>query len=731
MIGPQENPILGGNALTNQLMMSLAPEGAGPAEVEGHALEQFVIDSLGGTLQGMFDEWRMARQPTEDEWLKDLRAFNSQYDQATLDQIGDRSKIYVPLTHTKTMAAFSRIVDMLFSSTIKPWSVKETPIPSAIPDPEGRAQYEQIQRELSAAINSGEFPADQDPRVVIAQRMKQFQEEFRLRQKKLAREAARLMTEQIDDQLQEISFESTVKRALQEMCIIGTGAIKGATMKVANTRGWQMSDGKESWEIAFTQTPRPDATAVSVFDLYPDPYSADLNQVPAIFRRHVMTRTQFRALYANPKFSKEVIEELITSHPGGNHTDLPHEIERRRIGNVHVSGNSGRFEVLEYWGNVDGNDLRRAGVEVKDPSREYQANVWICAGRVIMARLNPTPEKRIPYQLVPFERLPHQLWGIGPPRMMRGSQATLNASARALLDNLGVTSGPQFEVNLDMLADGEDPTDIRSFKAWMREGGDPNTPMIRQFQPNSNTGNLVAVMNTFREYADEETSLPRYMHGEGTGGTRTTGGLSMLMGAANLSIKSIIKNVDDYLFSPLVHSFYDWNMRWNPRQDIKGDMRIIAQGSTSLVAREVQSERMLQFANMTASEYFASKVDHEAILKEIARAMELPADLIINQDGPTEEEVLAKKMAQRKAELDIELDEAKLQKLQSESHRATVDAETMPIVRHSESQKDLAVAQRAAAEIALQQDQAVEAPPIPQSMQRAPDRSVSSQMQYA
>jgi hypothetical protein len=718
------------------IVMAVSLEGTETPEVDGVPLEQFVVDQLGSKMQGIFEEWKQAKQPTEDEWLKDLRAYNSQYDADVLARIGNRSKIFVSLTHTKTMAAYSRIVDMLFSSTLKPWTVKETPVPEMESSKEIENEKERLKIEIMGAIQMGEISPEEDPMVVMEEKMKQFEANLKLSHKTKAREAARLMSEEIDDQLQEMNFETSVKRALHEMCIVGTGAVKGAMMKISRSKGWKMSDGTDTWELRFLEEPAPEAKMVSVFDLYPDPYSDDLNAIPAIFQRHVMTRTQFRALSSNSKFDSEIIEGIIASNPNGNHSDLQHEIERRRIGNLTVSGNSGRFEVLEYWGNIDGNDLANFSVEVQDRSKEYQANIWICAGRVIMARLNPTPEKRIPYQLVPFERMPHQLWGIGPPRMMRGSQATLNASARALLDNLGISSGPQFEINIDMLADGEDPNDIRSFKTWHREGGDPSTPMIRQFQPNSNSTNLIGVMNTFREYADEETSLPRYMHGEGGGGTRTSSGLSMLMGAANLSVKSIIKNIDDYLFSPLVHSFYDWNMKWNPRKDIKGDMRVIAQGSTSLVAREVQSERMLQFANMTSSEYFASKVNHEAILSEIARAMELPVDLIMNQDGPTEEDVAAGKLAQEKAQLDIELDKGKLQKLLKEAERAAVDAATMPMVRESESIKDTAVAQRAIADISLQQEQEVAPPPLPQSMQQEgnqapPDRSVSSQMQFA
>ena len=48
--------------------------------------------------------------------------------------------------------------------------------------------------------------------------------------------------------------------------------------------------------------------------------------------------------------------------------------------------------------------------------------------------------------------------------------------------------------------------------------------------------------------ADESTGLPSFSHGQtGVSGVgRTASGISMLMGAAQLSIKTVIKNIDDY-----------------------------------------------------------------------------------------------------------------------------------------------------------------------------------------
>jgi hypothetical protein len=68
-----------------------------------------------------------------------------------------------------------------------------------------------------------------------------------------------------------------------------------------------------------------------------------------------------------------------------------------------------------------------------------------------------------------------------------------------------------------------------------------------------------------RQLADEETGLPSIMHGQtGVAGTgRTASGLSMLLGGASLSLKTVIKNIDDQLLKPLGEAYFQWNMQFN------------------------------------------------------------------------------------------------------------------------------------------------------------------------
>jgi len=209
----------------------------------------------------------------------------------------------------------------------------------------------------------------------------------------------------------------------------------------------------------------------------------------------------------------------------------------------------------------------------------------------------------------------------------------MNAAVRIWLDNLALSSGPMLEVNTDLLAAGEDPTDIHPWRVFLREGGDGSMPAVRWYQPIANANGLNQIVELFRRFADETTSLPSYTHGEtGKSLNKTATGMSMLMGAANVALKSTIKNIDDFLLEPMIESLFHWNMEYNPREDIKGDLRIVARGSTALVQKEVQSQRLLQFLSLVSNPMDAPQIDRNKLLREIATTLDIDPDEVIKSE---------------------------------------------------------------------------------------------------
>lgn len=595
------------------------------------------LNSLGGRLSKIFQEYKDARKETENEWLKDLRQYNGIYEPsvlAALNEAGARSKVFVGLTRTKVMAAYSRIVDLLFQQGDLFFAVTPTPIPQLNPITAMQMRQQATQEIMMA---SGMDPnMNQD---LIAARMGELEGEFLKMEKDIAEKAADEMTTVIADQLIEGDADQKLKQSMLEACIFGSGAVKSGTVRIDRKQSYQkvMDEmGNETYALALIEEPVPELESVSIFDLYPDPYCTTLEDCDGLFRRHVLTRSQFRELADIPGFDGDMVRYLLKNHRKGNYVEADHERDRRRMAGINDHSEPNRFEVFEYWGNLDGHELRDHGIELGedvDLSSDFSVCVWMCDSKVLKIMLNPVAGYKIPYQIFPYERSPHQFWGIGVPRMMRDSQSTMNAAVRIWLDNLALSSGPMLEVNTDLLAAGEDPTDIHPWRVFLREGGDGAMPAVRWYQPVANANGLNQIVELFRRFADETTSLPSYTHGEtGKSLNKTATGMSMLMGAANVALKSTIKNIDDFLLEPMIESLFHWNMEYNPREDIKGDLRIVARGSTALVQKEVQSQRLLQFLSLVSNDMDAPQIDRNKLLREIATTLDIDPDEVIKSE---------------------------------------------------------------------------------------------------
>lgn len=578
-----------------------------PVEVSPDDPKYVDFDHLGALLNGRFESWRTLRITVERQWIEDLRAFNG-IDDNYVENIcasSPATKVFVQLTRTKCLAGMSALREAMFPTKGKNWGLKATPVPEM-------AQGAEI-----TDPNTG-MQIPMQPQDV----------------KRMAELAMANMELEMEDQLTELYYDRVIYDMLLELCTVGTGAVKGVIPDVRAKPLWQVGATNE-WDMVHNEEPYPRIEYVSIFDLYPDPYATDLARATGIFERHVLNRIQMQELTDNPKFDAAVIKGLLISAGSGTHQEFMHEIDLRTMAGTLASAvPSDRFDVMEYWGLVRGTDLDRAGVETPDPDADYYANIWFCAGKTLYAALSPLKRQTLPYHIVPYEKIPHKLHGIGPSRMIRDSQIMLNAATRTALDNMALSSGPQVEVNTAVIADNEDPNDLRPWKIWLREGGDPAYPMLRFYQPESNIGELQNLIDMFRKFAEDESNIPSYSYGQNgpTGTNKTAAGMSMMMSAAKVSNNAVVGNIDRFLITPLITSLFDWNMQWNAKPQIKGDMKVIACGSTTLMAKEVQSQRLIQFAQITANPLDASVVNRAELIKEIADALDLDSSKLLRPE---------------------------------------------------------------------------------------------------
>ena len=409
---------------------------------------------------------------------------------------------------------------------------------------------------------------------------------------------------------------------------------------------------------------------VSPHDIFPSPNSSNVND-GYLIQRHRLTRASLQAMRGTPGYSDEDINHVLDRFgESGFRQWLMGDQERDRLeGKPH-----GRLytkeviEALEYWGSVSGKMLMDWGYKKKlDPYKEYEVNAWMIGPFIIKIALNPDPLGRRPYEIAQWVPVPGSFWGAALGEQMRDVQTLCNAAARSLANNMGIASGPQAEIAVDRLPDGEDVTSMFPWKIWQttsdRTGG--GQPAVRFFQPSMNAGELLSVYQHFMRQADEVTGIPNYVYGSGASGGagRTASGLSMLMDNAAKGIKNAIASVD-VVVSSIVDRLYTHNMIYDPDQSIKGDFKVVAKGAMGLVAKEQLQMRRNEFLQATGNPIDMQILGVEGrayLLREVAESLQMDTSKLVptteqlkfkaEQIAAAQAEQMAAMQAQQQAQL--------------------------------------------------------------------------------
>ena len=602
--------------------------------------------NLGYLIESRLKESEQARLYDEKRWLRSYRNYRGIYSSDMAFRDSEKSKVFVKITKTKVLAAYGQLIEVLFSQGKFPIGIFPTT------DPTGTEKYAHIKpdsmqksprmediygfegdgREISPGSTANEILNGLAEKYQNAGFEKGAAPDLKtMPQIEPAEEAAKNMEKLIHDQLEESHAISVMRHVLFEMCLLGTGVLKGPFNYEQSVHQWALDDsGERVYSPKVKLVPRVEA--VSCWDLYPDPDAVTIDDADYVIQRHVYNRTQLRDLSNRPFFRKSAIEECLSVGP--NYETRSYETALYDRENQEEF-NKNRFEVLEYWGVMDKHFVEETGIEMPEnidtDLDEVQINAWICNGHILRLVLNPFTPARNPFMVCPYEINPYQFFGVGIPENMDDAQTIMNGHARMAIDNLALAGNLVFDVDETMLVPGQDMT-VFPGKIFRRQSGQTGQSIHGLRFPNTAPENM-QMFDKFRQLADESTGIPSYSHGQ-TGiqsTTRTASGMSMLMGAAALNIKTVIKNVDDYLLRPLGETLFHWNMQFNKDiPDIQGDLDIKAQGTTSLMTKEVRSQRLMTFMQVASNQFLAPFVKWHSIIKEIAKSMDIDPEQLVN-----------------------------------------------------------------------------------------------------
>lgn len=606
-----------------------------------------------------FQEAKDGRLETERKWLAAKRAYRGEYNSEETSSLNrmrqknpNSSGVFIKVTKTKTQAAYAQILEVLLGNTGRfPLTVEPTPVPEGIAEvahigdssvdtssnipyadvygypgdgndlAPGATSYSLLNglgKQLKSLLNGKSMKVGPSP------------DKTTMPEVYPALEAAKRAEKLLQDQLAENHAEFALRRAALECAMLGTGIVKGPYSIKEVIHKYEQDPQTKS--IAYKPVTKltPKIVDVSVWNVYPDPHALRVEDSEYVIERHLMTKSQVRNLVNMTSFDKSAVIELLKMDP--THGEEYWETELQD--NTNVNNINNRYEVLEYWGAMDVDLAKSIGMELDDDDDlldQLSVNLWISNGLILRAVVNPFTPNRTPYHFVPYEEHPYQIWGVGVPENMSDPQALINGHMRMAIDNLKLAGNLVFEVDERNYRPGE-TMEMYAGKVLRKIAGAPGQSVTGISFPNTAESHI-RMVQVAQQLADQQT-LPSVTHGQAgiSGVGRTASGISMLLGAAALSIKNVVRNFDHYLITPLGEALYQWNAQFNESElEVIGDVKILANGVSSLMKREILSQRLIAFVQMaSANPNTAPLINTQYLLKEIARSMDLDTEKAVN-----------------------------------------------------------------------------------------------------
>lgn len=560
------------------------------------------VKGRGGS--GIEQEWQEAEDAYEgidDANRSEHRTYKplSHTGSAIIPRKGEvgRSTIYLNITRPYTDAAAARLGDMLLPTDDKNWAIRPTPIPnSGMGDPNtGMAMPNGLQPApvpptggvpptMPVAPQQG-MPGMQTP---IANGIDQIGKE--------AREKAEKAEKQIEDWLVECQWHAEVRKVIEDCARLGTGILKGPFPVKRKRR--KVMQTLEGTQMVLEEEIVPASKCVNPWNFYPDPNCGESHRNGQYcIERDEITSRQLKEFKGLPGYIDQCIDKVLEEGPGKKSVQ-GHD---RKNG-----GDNETYEVWYYYGTLDRDDLECMGVDVEEMGDGIPAVITLVNDTAIKASLNPLDSGEFPYDMIPWQRRQNSPWGIGLPMQIRSPQRMLNGAARNMLDNAGLSGGPQIILRRNAIEPADGSWTLTPRKFWFAKE-DSDMKSVQDAIVAINIPNLqMELMNIIQfamKQAEDVTGMPALMQGLQGKAPETVGGMTMLQNNANSVLRRLARNFDDCITEPHITRIYEWILMYGP-EDCQGDFQIDARGSSALVERDIQAQELMQMGQMVMNPAF-------------------------------------------------------------------------------------------------------------------------------
>lgn len=548
---------------------------------------------------GIFEAFKSARQPWEDIWEECWYNFLGEYHaernwRSETEGNDGNSRAFIKLTALKCNTAHSKVIDVLFAGR------GEVPFTCTPVD------YE----ELGLTIDQ-------------------------------AKEISDKSRNKVRDHFRKIDFEETITTGALDLMILGTGVLKGPMAEVrrkavfrqrtiGNTPLSTLDSTVQPYEMTYEDEVVPVIDLIPLWEYYVDPNAKKNKDSIGEIHFQRLLPEQFKRMASIPGYIKENVLEAARRATSEDTDDL-----RRIMLSDRYMGTQGdkdkRVSALEYWGLVPVKILmglpEAMKVDIPDGITEdddLECLVVLAAdGIPCKVALNPLGFRI--FWPCPCKERPHIIYGEGIAEAMRDSQRMVNSAARMLIDNKAMSGAGMVGVNLSRI-DMKRTKNMRIYpkKTWFVKGNFSPKEAIETIAFQDITRGLTELIEMFERFADEETGIPKYTSGQQDSFlNKTAAGMSMLMTQANIGLKTILKNIDNYWIEPVVEAFYAWFTQLDAERMPMIPIQIKATGTESLIAKEIKMEQYLKALQITQNPQDAIFIDRPKLMSEIFRCLDI------------------------------------------------------------------------------------------------------------
>ena len=547
-----------------------------------------------------YDKWLEKRksnwEPLWNEWWRHfMNKFYEDQDAEGTKYQGEgqagRSRIFIGITKNKVNSISNKVKDFLFAGQDPPFELQPTP-ESPMPQEIARERVKKMQKTIKDQLIEGDYEAQWTTAMLLC-----------------------------------VIFGFVVGKgniiSRQETFFRPYLPLGGMVFKPLMEKFWKIF---EKWGRFKQETIKKEIPQVEAWDPYLfviDPKARTPQEGKGAFFDQFLGKHELSQLKKHPAYFPDLIDKVLEKDEPENN-EYGGKLRDKDLG-VGEGWEMPGYQVSEYWGLIKKEWFRELGMDIKteDDSDFVEGSLTLAndgeAKHLIRLYENhqETPYRsRRPIFRAVYEEIPLAFYGRGAPESLTGEQKALNSTMRLFIDNKGYRANPPIFYDEDY---GEDlPKCYALGEMYGFRGLNGQWDRVFKMMEFPDVGDsLISLIKILRDFSDEET-VPKYSTGYGDEKThRTLGGLSMIMGTANINIKSFAKYFDLQWIEPIIKFYYAFNMAYDPDESKKGDFFCKPTGVKSLMAKEVYLGKFLEFLRILGGSVITPLLqnDMELLLK--------------------------------------------------------------------------------------------------------------------